>query len=348
MENALLLLWISLGLTVAFFIAIVCTWLYSYMSLLMVKNTNIAFEGIFAILLTPDGEKQRFGIKKLQRYVKKSRARKELLIKFIIQQGDTFMVNNHARIMYVVEKTEIDSFLMKLLASKSAYKQSLACLYIGELKVYSMQESMYTCMTSQNNDVIYNFLLALAKLGDLKGLSNSLRTQSSNINLSFRAIIEVITVFSGSKEDLIKETIELSDDYMKGVLIKAAADNECRGLTEHYVSCLYSDNKNLRIACIRAISELKDPVNEHYVSAMLEDKEWEVRAAAAKGLEKIGTMRSFEVLRKVVHDKEWWVRQNAASALISIPGGREYANQIINGDDQYASDAIVGVLEMAT
>lgn len=348
MDSAWLLLWISLGLTVVFFIAIVCTWLYSYTNQIIVNKSVRALEDKLSFLLEQDEEKRMLRIQGLRDYVKSSSMRKELLIKILAQYDEELYNNNYDRIIHILEQTEVLSFLMKLLTSNDSNKQALACRYIGDLRIASMKESMYKLNNSSHNDVIYNQLLALAKIGDLEGLSTNLSANSGNINLSFRAVVEVINSFEGSKEQLIKETIELSDDYMKGILIKASADNDCKGLIDSFVKYSTSDNKNLRIACVRAISDLKDAENEQYVIDMLDDKDWEVRAAAAKSLEKLGTDKSFEALGKTVNDSEWWVRQNAASTLIAIPGGREYADVIINGEDKYARDAISGALQMSS
>ncbi|MFC5402218.1 HEAT repeat domain-containing protein [Cohnella soli] len=346
-NNPIFVLWISLGLTVLFFVAIVCTWLYSYIRLLTVNKTNHTLNGMLSDIFLNSDESSRLAIGKLKRYVEKSNSNKELLIKSLIRRGDDFLESNHRRVTAILEQTEIVTYLGKLLESKITYKQSLACRYSGDLRIDAMKESMYKLIYSRKNDVIYNMLLALSKMGDLKGLSDCLRENSNHINLSFRAVVEVVAAFRGSLEELVKETIDYCDDYMKGILIKAATDKGCAELVDCFVKYSNSNNKNLRIACIRALSDFKGMSNEQCLIAMLEDKEWEVRAAAAKGLEKIGTEQCLDVLAKAVNDKEWWVRQNAASSLVAISGGKEYANRIVNGNDRFAREAIVGVLEMS-
>ncbi|MFC5532620.1 HEAT repeat domain-containing protein [Cohnella yongneupensis] len=340
-----LLLIVSAGLLFSFFLAIVCTWLYSYIRMRSVRTINRELEGILALVLRK--EEGRLGIPKLRRYVKNSFVKQELLMQMLIRLGDEYLVDHQDRMASVIEQSGIQTLLIKLLSTKNPHKQSLACRFAGDLRVHGVQTYIYPLMQSSNNDVVYNALLALAKMADLQGLSESLRANSGQFGLSFRAIVEIVRAFRGSLEELVRETIEYSDDYIKGILIKAAADNKCQGLIDYYIRYLSSNNKNLRIACIRAISELEDTANESYVADMLEDAEWEVRAAAAKSLEKIGTENSCASLGKAVQDKEWWVRQNAASALITIPGGIEIANRIIDGDDKFARDALLGVMSVS-
>lgn len=346
--NSMVILWISLALTVMFFAAIVIVSVYSYVRQRMEIRISQQLEGMIATAFSLEEGQRLLGIDKLRQYVGRSVRRKEQLIHVLLRQDEAIVAGNNGTIVELIEATAIDAYLTKLFDSKSAYKQSLACRYAGDLKLESMQGRILALCNSRDNDVIYHVMLALAKLGDQKGLSECLRSNSDNISLSFRAVVEVITVFAGSKEQLIKDTIDHSDDYLKGILIKAAADEKCEGLTPYYVKYLNSKDKNLRIACIRALSESPSASHEQYMIAMLDDREWEVRAAAAKSLSKIGTNKSLEPLEKTVGDKEWWVRQNAASAIIAIPGGRQYAKRIVNGSDRFASEAISSILEMTS
>ncbi|KMY49951.1 HEAT repeat domain-containing protein [Peribacillus loiseleuriae] len=349
-NQAYTLLWISGGLILIFFIAILVTWSYGHFSMLIFRKINRKLEGMLSSFFHAEIEEEKQQvIRKLNQYMKHSSLRKDLLINCIIQKGEAFIEDHHKQLMNLYEATGIKTFLIKRLSSKRDYIRALACRQLGDLRLYSTESYICNLISSKNNNVTYNVLLALAKLGDLNNLAQLLTSNSNNIHFSFRAVIEVIAEFKGpkeSKEALLKKTIESSDDYMKGVIIKAAADGQYEGLSDYYVKYLSSNNINLKIACIRALSELNNSDYEQFVIDMLESEEWEVRAAAAKGLGAVGTSHSFEPLGKMTSDKEWWVRHNAANALISIPGGNGYAQHILNGEDQYAREAIMAVIGM--
>lgn len=347
-KQAYILLWISSILILSFFLAIVVTWSYGHFSKLISQKINRTLESMLASFFSAEIEEQQHVIQRLNQYMKHSSLRKELLIDCIIQKGDAFIDDHHKQLMNLYEATEIKVFLINRLSSKRNYTKALACRQIGDLRLHSTEPYIFNMINSKNNTVIYNVLLAFAKLGDLNNLAKALVSNSNNIRLSFRAIIEVMTEFRGSKESketLFRITIESSDDYIKGVLIKAAADGQYEGLTDYYIKHLSSTNMNLKIACLRALSELNNSDYEQYMIDMLESEEWEVRAAAAKGLEKIGTSNSFEPLVKMISDKEWWVRHHAANALISISEGEKYAQSILNGEDQYAREAVAAAME---
>lgn len=347
-NQAYILLWISSGLIIIFFIAIVGTRIYGHINMLIIRKIDDTLEGFLSSYFHAGKEEQQPFIHKLNQYTKRSSLKRERMINHIIQYGEKFIDSHHEQLLHLCEETEIKAFLVKRLSSKRDYIKALACRQLGDLRLHSTGPNICKLIHSKNNNVIYNVLLALAKLGDLNNLAHILISNSKDINISSRAVIEIVEEFKGSKEDLFKETIDSSDDYLRGILIKAAANGQYEGLSGYYVKYLSSDNMNLKIACLRALSGLKNPEFEQHIIGMLEAEEWEVRAAAAKGLEQVGTSHSLEPLVKITSDKEWWVRHNAASTLVSIPGGKEYAQQIfISGEDQYARDAIAAALGIA-
>ncbi|UVI30988.1 HEAT repeat domain-containing protein [Paenibacillus spongiae] len=345
-REATLLLIISGGLFAFFFLAIICSWFYSYFRELNTNKVRRQLVEMVSSYFKANHEIKPKVLERINAYVGRSAGRKDILIHVLIGYGPEFMDNNQEQLMEFYDAAGIKAFLIKGLHAKSDNRKSLACRYLGELKVKDTEPYILELISSKNNDVIYNVLLALSKLGDTKGFVQIFTHHSENINISSRAIIEVISVFNGSVEDLFKQTFDSSDDYIRGVLIKAAADYRIEGLRPYFVDHLKSDDKNIRIASIRALCELKDRDDERHIIPLLEDKDWEVRAAAAKELEKLGTSSSFTALEKTTGDRVWWVRHNAAKTLILIPGGKEYASRIIDGDDQYAREAIVSVIEL--
>ena len=350
-KTALYLLLISAGLLVLYIVLIIYVWFFRYFTDLTTKKVKKRLEKMFSSFLSVINNNANNcqvvnGVQELKSFVKNSLSRKESLINIIINYGDDFIESNHHLLMNLCEVTEIKSFLIKRLTSKSSFKKSLACRQLGELKLENTEKYILKLGACKNNDVRYNVFLAIAKLGDLKGIVYLLTNNYEDIHLSHRAIIEIISAFSSSKEELFYKSLPLSDDYVRGVLIKAAADYKIEGLREYYIKYLKNDDKNLRIACIRALCDLENSNNEEYIINMLDDKEWEVRAASAKSLERIGTSNSFAALAKTAGDSEWWVRHNAACTLILLDGGKEYASKIININDKYAREAVVNAIEM--
>ena len=154
-------------------------------------------------------------------------------------RAEPFIEEHHKQLMKLYETTEIKTFLVKQKSSsKRTYTKVLACQQLGDLRLHSTEPFIFNLISSKDNIVIYNVLLALAKMGDIDNLAKALVSNPNEMRLSFRAIIEVMTVFKGSKvakELLFKKTIESSDDYLKGILIKAATDGQFEGLSDYYI-----------------------------------------------------------------------------------------------------------------
>lgn len=350
-KTALYLLFISAGLLVLNFVLIIYVWFFRYFSDLTTQKVKKRIEQIFSSIFNSPNKKSHIvqkinAAEELKSFVKNSATRKQSLIDIIINYGDDFIESNHDYLMNLYEVTGIKSFLIKRLTSRSSFKKSLTCRQLGDLRLENTEEYIIKLSSCNDNDVRYNVFLALAKLGDLKGIVYILTNNYEHMHLSHRAVIEMISAFNGSKEELFDKTLPLSNDYVRGVLIKAAATYKIEGLREYYIKYLNNDDKNLRIACIRALCELEDSENEKYIINMLKDKDWQVRAASAKSLQKIGTSISFIPLTKASGDSEWWVRHNAACTLILLHGGMKYASKIINGNDKYAIEAVVNAIEM--
>ncbi|MGH4139629.1 HEAT repeat domain-containing protein [Clostridium sp.] len=348
-KTAIYLLLIAVVLLLLYFVLIIYVWFFRYFSEITTKKVKSQLEKIVSSFFTKAVEKGNIigdisEVEELNSFIKNSASRKEALIDILINYGDDFIESNHDLLTKLYQKVGIRTFLIKRLDSRSFFIKALTCRQLGALKVKGTEAYILKLSSYNDNDVKYNVLLALAKLGDINGIV-AITKNSDKVNISYRAVIEIISAFNGSKDDLFVKTLPYADDYIKGILIKAAADYKIEVLRYYYLKYLQYDDKNIKIACIRALCSLKDSDNEIHIINMLEDVDWEVRAAAAKGLENIGTSNSFIALAKTTGDSEWWVRHNAACTLILLQGGVNYASGIIHGEDKYASEAVASALE---
>ncbi|MFI2857302.1 HEAT repeat domain-containing protein [Paenibacillus sp. JSM ZJ436] len=347
MREAFILLWISSGLVMVFFIAIVLMWMSAHHRMKKEQQLSAVFEQELNELLNGKVRESRIRTGEWSRLLRGKAFRYELLISCLARRGEDELYKHQELLYTFYDKVGIIDFLERRLHSNQEHLQALACQYIGDLRLKSFGDEMSRLSSSKSNHVVYHVLLALAKLGDLERLSGTLVKQSSTLSLSFRTLLEVLSEFKGSKRDLFKLTLDQSDDYLKSILIKSAADEQLEGLEEYYLEHLNSSNINLRIACIRALGGWKDSSIEPELVRQLEDPAWEVRAAAAKSLEGTRTRASLQALVQATGDSEWWVRHNAAKTLAASPDGEEYVQRIINGEDQFAREAVIGVMEIS-
>jgi hypothetical protein len=346
-NNIYLILVVSLAAVLLCFLSIILLWIYQYTVKVSADKVENKVRKMLINIMSLESDERENTIIELCEFVKKKHGRIQLLINVSLEYMDNCSVEEYKLFLELYEKSGVTHYLIKRLSSKNKFVVSMVCRYLGDLRIKGAESHLRDLVNYANDDVMYNILLSLSKLGDEEGITIILTNYANRINLSYRAIVEIISIYSGSKMELLKRIVTSCDDYIRGVIIKAAASYRFEEMKDYYVKYIKSEDKNVRIASIRALSELGDKSQESYLSDMLFDSAWEVRAAAAKCLEKIGTSKSFSILAKAISDSEWWVRHNAASTLILLPGGREYADKVINGDDMYARDAIKYALEIS-
>lgn len=158
----------------------------------------------------------------------------------------------------------------------------------------------------------------------------------------------------------------LGDKRAVDALVKAVKDIKCDCRVEAAVSLgkikdqraveplveifKTSNNKRLHEACTAALVELKSPEATRLLLGLLTDGESNVRAVAAKSLEGIADVKSFDALVNATKDQDPLVRKRALWALTSFPGPGTIgimAAALGDADDQVANAAQGALREMA-
>jgi hypothetical protein len=344
-RTVLYTLLISAGLILIFVISIIAVLLFHNFRDKKLLKIKSALKVIVAEYFESKDDSKSSVTQNLCTTVMKSSLKKELFIETVISYGTEFVIINHKKLMDLYRPLKIEEYLIHKLNSKRVSEKSLACRYIGELYLKEADSYIIKLINSKDNNLIYNIMLAISRLGDTKQLAQLLTYNLKSVNITYETVVEIISVFSGSKEELFKSSIALSDDCSKSMLVKTASDYKIQGLRDCFLDFLKSSDMNLKIESIRALCEIGNHDDEAEIAKMLKDKEWEVRAATAQSMKKIATDSSFTALAEAASDSQWWVRHNAAIALISIPGSGDFVNSILNGEGKLAKKTVLYVLE---
>ncbi|KAF0247237.1 MAG: HEAT repeat-containing protein, partial [bacterium] len=111
---------------------------------------------------------------------------------------------------------------------------------------------------------------------------------------------------------------------------------------------LDNDSVDMRARAIRAIAAVGIETNDELdlILDKLTDKEWPVRAVAAKALGQLQQEQAIPTLTRALTDEAWWVRHNAAHslAMLGVNGLAELRTQTLN-PDRFARDIAKQVLE---
>lgn len=111
---------------------------------------------------------------------------------------------------------------------------------------------------------------------------------------------------------------------------------------------LESESVNLRTRALRALTALGVETSQEIESILqaLKDKDWEVRAVAARAIGDLQITAGLSGLQEAVSDKAWWVRHNAAQALKKLGDtGEMVLLQLMQSDDRFARETVAQVLQ---
>ncbi|MGQ9897598.1 MAG: HEAT repeat domain-containing protein [Acidobacteriota bacterium] len=111
---------------------------------------------------------------------------------------------------------------------------------------------------------------------------------------------------------------------------------------------LESDSVNLRTRALRALTALGVESSQEIEGILraLKDKDWEVRAVAARAVGDLQITAALSALQEAVSDKAWWVRHNAAHALKKLgDAGEIVLLQLLQSDDRFTRETVTQVLQ---
>jgi HEAT repeat protein len=231
-------------------------------------------------------------------------------------------------------------FYSRQLKNGNKYQRANACRMLASYNATDEMKNIERQLSSRDNELTYNAAMALAELGNESSISQYIINCKENHSYSYRVLMQLIHEYNDDVKLLAELIFRECDDYIKATVIKAIARYRFAEFESIYVNAVNSRNVTLKVAGITALGELANAKYEDMVARTALDRIWIVRNAAVKALGKINTERSLEIVVHLTSDVEWWVRYNAAKTLILMNGGVEKIDQVLDGKDAYAADAL--------
>ena len=186
----------------------------------------------------------------------------------------------------------------------------------------------------------YQSLMALARIGNAAVMIQAFDKINRLIYVNERTISEILNTFSGDRYELFKEMIHHKSEYLVRLFLKAIDKETASALIEEISSISESSGKETRLAAIIAIGKSGNSEKIPILIKALNDKEWEIRAMAAKTLGALTGPAAVTALAGAARDREWWVRQNAITSILAYPSCNEILVSIVQTGDRYAYDSI--------
>jgi hypothetical protein len=199
-----------------------------------------------------------------------------------------------------------------------------------------------------NINVQYEAFLALAKLGSYKNIINICTNKKFTISLTFRSLQEIISAYTGDKSELYKALLVSKDAYIVRICVRLIGNERLRALAPDIEGFLDSDNINLLIDTMRALSVLQYKPVIDKLAALMRHKAWEVRAVAVNAVAAIDREDYIDALVTALQDSEWQVRFNAGAALSKVKDTNLIREKIVATGDKFAMDMYENFAQLAS
>lgn len=249
------------------------------------------------------------------------------------------------KIIDLCEYVGIIQYEIKNLKNRNYLKKALAAKRLGDFRSKKSVDILLQELNITNSDVKYNILLALGKIGEENSFIKAFENSDLAVSLSERSLIEIVDSFEGDKNKIYKYMINSDDSAIACVFIKSAGNYKDISLSHDISKYLFSENKELRIACVKAIGNIGDETYLDDIIRLLEDDEWEVRAVTANALRNFADDKILIPLAKALSDYQWYVRYNAATAILYHREGIKAISSVLQRDDKFAKDIIISAIE---
>ncbi|WP_160675000.1 HEAT repeat domain-containing protein [Clostridium sp. C8-1-8] len=275
----------------------------------------------------------------------RSSLRRDIVEERVVYYLENFKGEFRDILIKFCEDYGIVDYEIKQLNSRNIYKIALICKQLGEIRSKKAIPYLLEQMPSSIQDIKYNALLALAKIGEEESFIKAFTQIDGSILLSERSIIEIIDSFEGEKTKIYSKMIHAEDEFISSLFIKSAGNSLEYSLVEQIASYLDNESKERRIAAIKALGNLKDIRYLEKITSLLNDDSWEVRALAAKTLGRYGESSVIQHLLEKLSDRQWFVRFNSAVAILKLDKELKYVDKVFEGEDKFAKDIIISAME---
>lgn len=275
----------------------------------------------------------------------KDRIKREIIEERFLFYFENLRGSISNKLTKLAEEIGLVDYELEKLNSKDMHKVALACKNLGEIRSKKALGSLLDLINIEVVEVKYNVLMALAKIGDEEAFIEAFKRLSKTIPLSERSLVEIADSFEGDKIYVYRNLMYLEDEFISSIFIKSAGNYKNTLLADEIAIFLADENKEKKIAALKALGNMGDNRYVIQIIELLKDESWEVRAIAAKVLGQLQDNRALIPLFEALSDREWYVRYNAANSLISIEGGIELVYDVLEGEDRFAKDIVISVLE---
>jgi len=266
---------------------------------------------------------------------------------YIITSLETANTKQKKRLLAIAEYLDFYPQCLSEIKSKNPVISARGSRRAGLYNFGEAADAMLPALDILSSENQFEILMGLARMGKGKHMEQAFDKIKNNVIVNERAVIEILSAFPKGREKtkLFRSVFRHKTSFLVALFLKAADKELTKSLLDDITMLLKAENKEVRVAAIRALSTLDEQAPEKELIEALKDNDWEVRALAAKALGSIHIKEASLALVSVLDDRQWWVRQNAVYALINHPGYERLFIRALKTNDKFSRDSIISALE---
>ena len=311
-----------------------------------VKNIKPILDKLFASTAADLCEDHDTGISELTKKLKGKIALQNLedVLLDILEDADG---ETKARACAVASRFGFPENCLSMIRDRLTGNVAIGCRKAGLYQFRGAIPDILKALDILSSNTQFQALMALSRIGDADALAQAFDKIHSLIFVNERAVNEVLNTFSGDRHQLYKTMLHHKSDYLARLFLKAIDDQTANALIEDIVVLLKNTGKETRLAGIIAVGKSGNSEKIPLLVQALEDREWEIRAMAAKTLGVLTGPDAVAPLASAARDSEWWVRQNAVTSILAYPNCKGILTSIAKTGDRYAYDGMLYALGKA-
>lgn len=275
----------------------------------------------------------------------RNKYKREIVQERLLYYLENFKGDFSQNITKLCEYIGIVQYDINNLKKQNYHIKALAAKILGQFRSKDAVEALMKEAYSKDNDVKYNVLMALAKIGEEDSFISVFESIDSSVDLSERSLIEIVDSFEGDKNKIYRHMINSDNNFIACVFIKSLGNYKDMSLNKDISEYLSGEDKERRIAAVKAIGNMSDVRYLNNIIELLEDNEWEVRAVTARVLSNFTNSKILIPLAKSLSDSQWYVRYNAAISILNHDDGIDTISYVFQGKDKFAKDIIISAME---
>lgn len=257
---------------------------------------------------------------------------KEELFQFLIHYMELLKGGDREKILDLMVFVEIPIYLMSNLRHRNHWRRAYAAYFLGVLRFEPATEALERALKDKSHLVQFYAAKSLIQIDDFPYLRIAILHLFRIPRLSGYLLMEGLMELSEQGMEIALTVFREAgfDESEAKIFVDLFAYKKYTAASEDILVTLAgAQNRELRIACIRALGILHYKPAIEILRLTLGDPDWVIRSQTLRALGRIGDLGALPDFLENLKSENFWVRYDAALALFDLGSvGIDYLKKV--------------------